>query len=75
LKLFATDCLPLFRLYREDANLLTQEGQLLQDVQGDDLVHVDMDNYISRLHNILDRKTHLITALQDRIANARSRLS
>jgi hypothetical protein len=62
-------------IFREDANLLTEEGKMLQDVQRDDMVQVDMDDYISRLHSILDRKTHLITMLQDRIENARSRLA
>lgn len=62
-------------IFREDANLLTEEGKMLQEVQRDDMVQVDMDDYISRLHSILDRKTHLITMLQDRIENARSRLA
>ncbi len=65
----------MFLFYREDANLLTLEGQLLHDLQEDDTIHVDMDNYISRLHDILDRKTNLITALQDKITTVRSRLS
>ncbi len=60
---------------REDANLLTEEGKMLQEVQRVDMVQGDMDDYISRLHGILDRKTHLITMLQDKIESVRSRLA
>ena len=50
----------------ENAELLTEEGGLLQSVQGEDY---DIDQYASRLGEILDRKTELIHALQHRLGS------
>lgn len=59
---------------QENAELLTEEGRLLQSVQGDNIVDYDIDKYASRLGNILDRKTHLIVLLQEKLTSFRSQL-
>mmetsp|Transcript_53845 Transcript_53845/g.64991 ORF Transcript_53845/g.64991 Transcript_53845/m.64991 type:complete len:602 (-) Transcript_53845:93-1898(-) len=59
---------------QENAELLTEEGKLLHSVQGDDVVDYDIDQYASRLGTILDRKTHLITRLQDKLNVFRTHL-
>jgi len=53
---------------QENVELLTEEGQLLQSVQGDTVVDYDIDKYAARLGCILDRKSHLISALQERLS-------
>lgn len=50
----------------ENAELLTEEGDLLQSVQGEDY---DIDQYASRLGEILERKTVLIESLQGRLGS------
>lgn len=52
---------------QENAELLTEEGGLLQSVQGED--DYDIDQYASRLGEILDRKTELIHSLQQRLGS------
>jgi len=61
-------------IIQEDANLLTEEGDWLQNIQKDDLLGDEIDEYASRLHSILDRKTHLVSLLQDKIESLRSLL-
>lgn len=41
---------------QENAELLTEEGRLLQQIQGDDVIDYDIDAYATRLSEILDRK-------------------
>ena len=55
----------------ENAELLTEEGSMLQVVQGED---GDMDTYASRLGEILDRKTMLIRELRERLGSFRNLL-
>lgn len=38
---------------REHAELLTEEGRLLQSIQGDDVVDYDIDAYAARLQEII----------------------
>jgi len=59
---------------QENAELLTEEGRLLQAVQGEDVVDYDIDQYASRLGTILDRKTNLISNLQDKLNSFRGQL-
>lgn len=61
-------------IIQENAELLTEEGRLLQSVQGNDIADHDVDQYASRLGNILDRKTYLITGLQEKLALFRSQV-
>jgi kinesin family protein 2/24 len=53
---------------QENAELLTEEGRLLQQVQNDDN---DMDAYAARLDEILARKQTLITILRAKLATFR----
>jgi kinesin family member 2/24 len=41
---------------QENAELLTEEGRLLQSIQGDDVVDYDIDAYAGRLQEILGKK-------------------
>merc|ERR1712048_1112053 len=59
---------------QENADLLTEEGRLLQSVQGGDLADYDIGQYASQLCNILDRKTHLISLLRDKLNTFRQSL-
>merc|ERR1719410_271540 len=55
----------------EQAELMTEEGGLLQSVQGE---NYDIDDYATRLGEILDRKTALIQSLQVRLGTFRELL-
>lgn len=59
---------------QENAELLTEEGKMLQNVQREDATQQDFDEYAARLGSILDRKTHLIQMLQDRMTSFRAQL-
>jgi kinesin family member 2/24 len=59
---------------QENAELLTEEGRLLQAIQGDDVVDYDIDAYAARLEQILDRKMDLIVALRMQLQGFRRRL-
>lgn len=59
---------------QENAELLTEEGKLLQGVQNDDVQDYDIDAYASRLGSILDRKTHLINELKEKLGSFRKQL-
>ena len=48
----------------ENAELLTEEGQILSEAQGD---NPDMEEYAHRLDNILEKKIKLITSLRSRL--------
>lgn len=54
--------------------MLTEEGKLLQGVQSDSVVDFDIDNYASRLGNILDRKSYLINCLKEKLTSFRHQL-
>lgn len=59
---------------QENAELLTEEGKLLQGVQNDGVIDYDIDNYASRLGTILDRKTYLIAMLKEKLGSFRAQL-
>ncbi|CAM9277658.1 unnamed protein product [Pylaiella littoralis] len=61
-------------IIQENAELLTEEGRLLQQIQGDDVVDYDIDAYATRLSEILDRKMTLMSSLQTRLRNFRGHL-
>ena len=58
-------------IIQENAELLTEEGRLLQQIQGDDY---DIDSYTTRLDQILLRKEELIILLKTKLSNFRSQL-
>ena len=47
---------------------------MLQNVQREGAGEEDFDEYASRLGSILDRKTHLIRLLEDRMVSFRAQL-
>ena len=59
---------------QENAELLTEEGKLLQGVQGDDVGDYDIDQYAAALGTILDKKSKLCTDLQARLSSLRVKL-
>ena len=59
-------------IIQENAELLTEEGRLLQQIQGEDN---DIDAYATRLDAILERKQTLITSLRKRLKNFREALA
>ena len=59
---------------QENAELLTEEGRLLQQIQGDDVVDYDIDAYAGRLSDILDRKMQLMAMLKLRLGKFRRHL-
>jgi len=61
-------------IIQENAELLTEEGKLLQGVQGDGIIDYDIDHYASRLGSILDRKAYLIGLLKEKLTSFHSQL-
>ena len=59
---------------QENAELLTEEGQLLARVQGEDVVDYDIDAYASRLDEILARKVGMIQELRQQLSAFRQNL-
>jgi hypothetical protein len=59
---------------QENAELLTEEGKLLQSVQSEDVIDYDIDNYAHRLESILDRKSYLISCLREKLISFRTQL-
>ena len=57
---------------QENAELLTEEGKLLQQIQGE---NNDIDTYASRLNSILLRKQELITILREKLDHFRLSLN
>ena len=55
----------------ENAELLTEEGALLQSVQGQDY---DIDDYATRLGEILDRKLVLMQTVREKLVSFRALL-
>lgn len=59
---------------QENAELLTEEGRLLQQIQGEGVVDYDIDGYAQRLEEILQRKQQLVGLLQKRLKTFRRHL-
>lgn len=58
---------------QESAELLTEEGKLLQSVQGQE--DYEIDAYASRLEDILGRKAELIDELSEKLRKFRRSLA
>lgn len=58
-------------IIQENAELLTEEGRLLQAIQSDE--H-DIDTYAHRLGSILDRKMDLVKMLKIKLKDFRQKL-
>lgn len=61
-------------LIQENAELLTEEGRMLQQVQGGDVVDYDIDTYVARLAAILDTKQNQIQTLRARLTSFAQKL-
>ncbi len=64
-------------IIQENAELLTEEGQLLQKIQQqgvDSDFEPDYDSYATRLDQILEKKQELINVLQTKLAAFRQKL-
>lgn len=59
---------------QEHAELLTQEGNLLSSVQGENVVDYDIDAYASQLDAILRKKISSTQALMSKLKHFRKRL-
>lgn len=59
---------------QENAELLTEEGRLLQQIQGSDVQDYDIDAYALRLDQILRRKQDLIGELHRKLITFRKHL-
>jgi hypothetical protein len=57
----------LRRNIQENAELLTEEGKLLRAVQQVNISDAAMDEYVSTLTCVLDRKEEMILALQEKL--------
>uniref|UniRef100_K3WQ89 Kinesin motor domain-containing protein n=1 Tax=Globisporangium ultimum (strain ATCC 200006 / CBS 805.95 / DAOM BR144) TaxID=431595 RepID=K3WQ89_GLOUD len=57
----------------ESAELLTEEGQLLAEIQGDNVVDYDIDKYITRLDEILTQKAQSTARLRKQLSAFRKR--
>ena len=54
---------------KEAAKLLTEEGELISNVQGFGNEDYDMDEYVSRMERIIKRNLEIYGDLQKRITN------
>ena len=61
-------------IIQENAELLTEEGKLLQLIQSDEIVDYDIDAYANRLEEILCRKQVLSSDLRQKIVEFRRQL-
>lgn len=52
---------------QENAELLAEEGKMLQLVQKEDVTAEDIEQYVSDLELVLDRKEEMICSLQDKL--------
>jgi kinesin family protein 2/24 len=64
----------IFFVIQENAEMLTQEGKLLQTVQAGGLSEDEMDDYAIQLAEYLDRKEVLIYKLQSKLVEFQKQL-
>lgn len=59
---------------KEAAQLLTEEGELISNVQGVGSVEYDIDEYVSRMERIVARNIDIYSDLQRRIVKFKKHL-
>lgn len=59
---------------REAAQLLTEEGQLISNVQGVGNEEYDIDTYVNRMERIIARNLEIYTDLQKRVGKFKRHL-
>jgi hypothetical protein len=60
---------------KEDAQLLKEEGALIDIAQGEGSVDYDIDTYVSRMEKIVQRKVAVYSALLDKLMDFKRHLS
>jgi kinesin family protein 2/24 len=58
----------------ESAQLLTEEGKMLQTIQQESVTEEQIEDYVRRLEEIIERKTQLIEDLDEKMASFRQSL-
>mmetsp|Transcript_14087 Transcript_14087/g.20814 ORF Transcript_14087/g.20814 Transcript_14087/m.20814 type:complete len:552 (-) Transcript_14087:62-1717(-) len=58
----------------ESAQLLTEEGRMLQQVQQEDVTPEEIETYAKRLEEIIERKIQLVETLEEKMASFRKTL-
>lgn len=58
----------------ESAQLLTEEGRMLQQVQQEGVTPAEIEAYASRLEEIIERKIQLVETLEEKMASFRKTL-
>ena len=60
---------------QQNADLLTKEGELLANVQGQDVIDYDIDEYASKLDDILTKKLETFQNLHKMLKRFRKHLA
>jgi len=60
---------------QKNADLLTEEGELLSKVQGSDVVDYDIEEYATRLEEIISTKMEIFSDLKRKLSNFRKHLA
>jgi len=59
---------------KEDAKLLTQESELISNVQGVGVVDYDIDSYVQKMEHIIKSKLSIYVGLDKKIAKFKNHL-
>lgn len=54
-------------IIREDAQMLTDEGELMKSIRGGNIENVKLDTYICKLEEIVNKKLGIYTILKNKI--------
>ena len=60
---------------KEDAQMLTEEGRLIEMVQGEGVVDYDIDAYVQRLEVLVKHKLSVYTQLHQKLVNFKKHLN
>ena len=52
---------------KEDAQMLTEEGELISKVQGEGVVDYDIDDYVNRLEVLVSHKMNVYKSLLNKL--------
>lgn len=54
---------------KEDAKLLTQESELISNIQGVGFMDYDVDNYVDKLEVVIKKKLKMYNLLSKKVEN------
>lgn len=60
---------------KEDARILTEEGRLISQVQGEGVVDYDIDEYVKQMEQLVKHKVQIYTQLAKRLSNFKKYLN